>query len=42
MAAIFVIFSIVITLLSKFYLETLFTIDLHVCAIVGHIILLGD
>ena len=40
MAAIFVILSIVITILSKFDLETLFTI--HMCAIVGHIISLGD
>ena len=40
MAAIFVIFSIVITILSEFDLETLFII--HMCVIVGHIISIGD
>ena len=40
MAAIFVVFLIVITMLSKFDLETLFTI--HMGAIVGLIISLGD
>ena len=40
MAAIFVIFSIVITILSEFDLETLFVI--HMCAIVGHITSISD
>ena len=40
MAAIFLIFLIVITILSKFDLETSFTIQIY--AIVGHIISLAD
>ena len=40
MAAIFVIFSIVIAVLSEFDLETLFII--HMCVIVGHIISISE
>ena len=40
MAAIFVIFSIVITIHSGFDLETLFII--YMCAVVGHVTSLGD
>ena len=40
MAAIFVFFAIVITLLSEFNIETLFII--HICAVDGHITSLGN
>ena len=40
MAAIFVIFSIVITILSEIDLETLDIVD--TCAVVGHVTTLGD
>ena len=40
MAAIFVIFSIVITILSEIDLETLYIV--HICGVVGHVTSLGD
>ena len=40
MAAIVVIFSIVITILSEFDLETLYIV--HICGVVGHVTSLDD
>ena len=40
MAAIFVIFSIIITILSEIDLETLYIV--YICGVVGHITSLGD
>ena len=40
MAAIFAIFTIIITILSEFDLETLYII--HICAVVGHVTSLDD